>query len=52
MQGLYVGSGADISGAFGVVLHVLQMSPQGEDEQEKQCQRHSEWGECEHSVDK
>ena len=34
LQGLYVGCGADISVSFGVVLHVLQMSPQGEDEQE------------------
>ena len=41
---------ANISGAFGIVLHALQMSPQGEDEQEEHCQGHSEGDECEHSV--
>ena len=42
-------SGTDISGTFGIVMYVLQMSPQGEDEQEESYQTHSEGDECEHS---
>ena len=45
-----MGRSADISGALGIVLHALQMSPQGKDEQEKHGQGHSEGDECEHSV--
>jgi hypothetical protein len=46
-----VGCSFDFSGAFDIVLGVLQMFPKGKDEQSKHYQKHSEWCGYEHSVD-